>query len=88
MSVSLRMYLSKDEPFGSFRHACPERSVFDRLRPSVEGLTTSEVSQRISGPRLPLTASRTNRGIRPGLSLTMFGAFGELGDYCRVGPTT
>ena len=47
--------LSKDERFAQdvpvegrarllvVQHACPERSVFDRLRPSVEGLTTSEV---------------------------------------------
>jgi hypothetical protein len=40
MSASLRMYLSKDEQTGSWFDR-PVSSVFDKLRPSVEGLTTS-----------------------------------------------
>jgi hypothetical protein len=38
------MYLSEDE-----------RSVFDRLRPSVEGLTTSELSERATHENNSLT---------------------------------
>jgi len=53
------MYLSKDERFAQdvpdegrvhgpvVRQACPERSAFDRLRPSVEGLTTGGSYRRL-----------------------------------------
>jgi hypothetical protein len=48
---TLVLSLSKDEPFLLVvRQACPERSAFDRLRPSVEGLTTSGMTRNRGGP--------------------------------------